>query len=356
MRKSLADQLKDPNDKTVFVLDGGQGTELENRGINVSNPVWSTVPFLDSSFWHSHNGLPNGCSKHTQRENEKTQDRQIVEGMYHDFMDEGGCDVCMTITYQSSFTSLKQHTDIKTLKEYQDLMEKIVLFTREVIGEEKYLIGSIGCYGAHICSEFNGDYGSEPEKIDYYEYFKPQLDVFCFSEKLNKCNVIDMIGFETVPNLHEIKAILSWGTDKINKPFYISLSVGNDGKLRDGTDLADICTLLKQLISDKKLNPNFTMLGVNCVSSKQSLSMVANLHNNLQGLDVPLIVYPNSGEEYDPEEKIWLTRDQGDIASFSWDKYVPQFVKNNCRIIGGCCRTTPADIAKIRKATDLCTV
>ncbi|KAL6942616.1 hypothetical protein ACO0QE_003800 [Hanseniaspora vineae] len=354
MRESLADKLKDSNHKTVFVLDGGQGTELENRGINVSNPVWSTVPFLNSDFWHSHDDSQNGCSKSTQRGNGKPSDRKIVEEMYNDFTEKGGSDICTTITYQSSFANLQQHTDIKTLEAYRDLMEKIVLFTRDVIGEKKYLIGSFGCYGAHICSEFTGDYGREPEKIDYYNYFKPQLDVFCFSEKLNKRNAIDLIGFETVPNFYEVKGILSWGPDKINKPFYISLSVGDDGKLRDGTDLADVCTLLRQLIADKKINPNFTMLGVNCVSFKQSLGMIENLNNNLQGLDIPLIVYPNSGEEYDSEKKIWLTKDNEDSANISWETLVPQFVKNNCRIIGGCCRTTPADIAKIRKATDQC--
>nr|CAI6664326.1 CNT_HP1_G0042500.mRNA.1.CDS.1 [Saccharomyces cerevisiae] len=37
------------NPKKVLVLDGGQGTELENRGIKVANPVWSTIPFISES-------------------------------------------------------------------------------------------------------------------------------------------------------------------------------------------------------------------------------------------------------------------------------------------------------------------
>ncbi|CAI4809073.1 BHH_G0052780.mRNA.1.CDS.1 [Saccharomyces cerevisiae] len=99
----------------------------------------------------------------------------------------------MTTTYQT-----------ETLSEYNNLLNRIVDFSRNCIGEDKYLIGCIGPWGAHICREFTGDYGAEPENIDFYQYFKPQLENF------NKNDKLDLIGFETIPNIHELKAILSW--------------------------------------------------------------------------------------------------------------------------------------------------
>ncbi|MCG8711147.1 homocysteine S-methyltransferase family protein, partial [Brenneria sp. 4F2] len=100
-----------------------------------------------------------------------------------------------------------------------------------------YLIGTIGSYAAHVGAEYTGDYGPLPEKINFLEYFRPQLRNF------NRNEAIDIIGLETISNFHEVKAILSWDDSIISKPFYVSLSVGEDGKLRDGTSLRELVSL-----------------------------------------------------------------------------------------------------------------
>ncbi|CAI4767744.1 CBM_collapsed_G0046730.mRNA.1.CDS.1 [Saccharomyces cerevisiae] len=51
-------------------------------------------------------------------------------------------------------------------------------FSRNCIGEDKYLIGCIGPWGAHICRAFTGDYGAEPENIDFTNTSSPQLENF----------------------------------------------------------------------------------------------------------------------------------------------------------------------------------
>ena len=180
-------QFFDENPNAVLVMDGGQGTELEKRGIDVANPVWSTVPFVNDSFWTD----------------SSSRDREIVKAMFSDFV-AAGADILMTITYQTSFKSVSENTHIKTPDEYQELLDRIVAFSRECIGEDRYLIGSIGAWGAHVCAEFSGDYGPAPDQIDFLGYFRPQLANF------NASKDIDLIGFETIPNLHELRAILSW--------------------------------------------------------------------------------------------------------------------------------------------------
>lgn len=321
VRTSIKEFLE-KNPREVLVLDGGQGTELENRGIKVANPVWSTIPFISESFWSA--------------EDQSSKDRQIVKEMYSDFL-KAGARVLMTVTYQASFKSVSENTRIKTLEEYDSLLNRIVTFSRECIGDDKFLVGCIGAWGAHNCSEFTGDYGAEPEKIDFLQYFKPQLDNFTNNEN------IDLIGFETIPNIHELRAILSWDESIINKPFYIGLSVHENGLLRDGTTMHQVAELIKSF--GDRLNPNFTLLGINCVSYNQSHDILRSLHEELP--EMPLIAYPNSGEVYDTVKKIWNPKNS---QTLSWEQIVKSYIDSGARIIGGCCRTSPKDIEAIHEA------
>ena len=318
-RPSIKEYLKS-NPKKVLVLDGGQGTELENRGIDVANPVWSTIPFINDSFWSD----------------KSSKDRQIVKEMFNDFL-AAGAEILMTTTYQTSFKSVSENTPIKTIQEYDTLLNHIVKFSRDCIGDDKFLIGCIGPWGAHICAEFNGDYGSNPENIDYYNYFKPQLDNFFQNDNL------DLIAFETIPNIHELKAILSWDETILSKPFYIGLSVHENGLLRDGSSMEDVANLVKSL--GDKINPNLLLLGIYCVSFNHSADIMESIHKQLP--DMPLIAYPNSGEVYDTVKKIWLPNSH---PTFTWDAVVKRYIDAGARIIGGCCRTSPKDIKEISDA------
>lgn len=316
IRKLLSDST------TVLVLDGGQGTELENRGIEVANPVWSSLPFVHESFWTD----------------ELSKERKIAEEMYSDFM-TAGSNTLVTVTYQASFSAIRENTRFKTLPEYNTFLDRIVTFTRACIGKDRYLVGSVGPWGAYTCCEYTGDYGPEAGSIDYYDYFKPQLDNF------NRQKEIDLIGFETVPNFEELKAILSFDEKKLAKPFYVGLSVHDNCVLRDGTSMETIAAYIKGL--GDKVNPNFLLLGINCVSYNESGDILKSMHKALPNL--PLLAYPNSGEVYEPNEKIWMPKAD---KSRNWEALVKCYIDSGARVIGGCCRTTPKDISEIAKAVD----
>jgi len=55
----------------------------------------------------------------------------------------------------------------------------------------------------------------------------------------------------------------------------------------------------------------------------------------------PILVYPNSGERYQADDNTWQGQAEpfGDQAHY-WHAC-------GARLIGGCCRTTPADIAEV---------
>jgi homocysteine S-methyltransferase len=59
----------------------------------------------------------------------------------------------------------------------------------------------------------------------------------------------------------------------------------------------------------------------------------------------PLVAYPNSGERYDPLDKRWKDPAAAQplwALSRSW-------FESGARLIGGCCRTTPADISALAR-------
>jgi homocysteine S-methyltransferase len=81
-------------------------------------------------------------------------------------------------------------------------------------------------------------------------------------------------------------------------------------------------------------------LGINCVA----LESVTPALKQLQALtDKPLVVYPNSGEQYDASSKTWHSAPSGCTLH---DK-LPEWQHAGARLIGGCCRTSPKDIAAI---------
>ena len=60
-----------------------------------------------------------------------------------------------------------------------------------------------------------------------------------------------------------------------------------------------------------------------------------------------IIIYPNSGEKYDGEKKIW----KGNVIN-SFESYIDEWLKLGVDILGGCCRIGPKEIKKIKSKVD----
>ncbi|KAM3933569.1 uncharacterized protein RB166_001327 isoform 3-T3 [Leptodactylus fuscus] len=84
-------------------------------------------------------------------------------------------------------------------------------------------------------------------------------------------------------------------------------------------------------------------VGVNCCSPA-FVSPLLTLANTKQSQKIDWIVYPNSGEKWDHNQG-W----QGLNADKAISEYAIEWVQLGARWIGGCCRTTPSDIASIRE-------
>jgi homocysteine S-methyltransferase len=83
--------------------------------------------------------------------------------------------------------------------------------------------------------------------------------------------------------------------------------------------------------------PEVVALGVNCTAPQYIPELVQHMK---KGTTKPIVVYPNSGEAYDAVSKTWsgtVSCDDYVVAAATW-------AQAGARIIGGCCRTTPAHI------------
>ncbi len=58
----------------------------------------------------------------------------------------------------------------------------------------------------------------------------------------------------------------------------------------------------------------------------------------------PVIVYPNSGEDWDARRRAWTGQSRYSAGQ------ARQWIAAGARIAGGCCRVRPADIAVIAQA------
>lgn len=110
--------------------------------------------------------------------------------------------------------------------------------------------------------------------------------------------------------------------------------------LRDAEHLSD-GTPLREVMAALADNPQVVAVGINCIALENTPAALAHLHS-LTAL--PLVVYPNSGEHYDAVSKTW--HHHGEACATLAD-YLPQWLAAGAKLIGGCCRTTPKDIAAL---------
>jgi homocysteine S-methyltransferase len=92
-----------------------------------------------------------------------------------------------------------------------------------------------------------------------------------------------------------------------------------------------------------KDNEQVVALGVNCTAPQYVNALIENLR---PATDKAIVVYPNSGEHFDPDTKCW----QGHTDPFACAEAAVGWRERGASIIGGCCRMGPEHIAAMRGA------
>jgi homocysteine S-methyltransferase len=113
----------------------------------------------------------------------------------------------------------------------------------------------------------------------------------------------------------------------------MSFSCRDETHISEGQLLADCIKVLET-------NPQIVAVGINCTSPQYIPSLIREAKKSTEK---PILVYPNSGESYNPEINDW----NGDPVSHSFGEDAKEWYEAGARMIGGCCRSTPEDIEVI---------
>lgn len=289
-----------------LISDGAFSTELERKGFAINDPLWSAIALY--------------------------QRPDLIRAVHTSYF-EAGSDIVTSSSYQATIPGFisKGFTE----EEAEALLLKSVTLVKEARDEflkthalhhrpSPLTAASVGPYGAYLAdgSEYKGHYEKTREELS--DFHRHRLHVLAKGEP-------DIFACETIPCLIEALAITDVLKEIEGAASWISFSC-KDGKTTTGDDL--ICDCAKALDDI----PSVKAIGINCTAPEYVESLIQEICANT---DKPVIVYPNSGEEYDASDKTW----HGKGAEYA--DFVKVWYSAGARILGGCCRTTPEDIRKI---------
>ena len=144
----------------------------------------------------------------------------------------------------------------------------------------------------------------------------------------------DLIVIETMSDVRELKAAVIAAKENCDLPIYATVALGEDGKLLTGGSVECVAALLESLGVDA--------YGFNCgLGPDRMLPYVERL---AKVSTKPIIVKPNAG----------LPKVEGGRTVFSvgpdeFAGHVAKLIEAGASIVGGCCGTTPAHIARVRE-------
>ena len=293
----------------ALVIDGALATELERRGCDLKDDLWSAKILLEQP--------------------------EAIKQVHIDYF-KAGADCAITASYQATLEGFTKRGLSRS--DAMELIQKSVRLAIEARDEfwadpanragraKPFVAASVGPYGAFLAdgSEYRGEYGlSEKELMDFH---RPRLKALIEAGA-------DMLACETVPSLIEAQAVAKLLKEFPNTTAWLSFSARDEKHVSEGQVFADCVEQLKS-------HPQIAALGINCTSPKYIPSLVRDAK---RVTEKPILVYPNSGETYNAVRNDW----NGDPVADSFGEQAREWYDAGARLIGGCCRTTPQDIRVI---------
>ncbi|HEP1898191.1 TPA: homocysteine S-methyltransferase [Kluyvera cryocrescens] len=290
------------------LLDGAMATELEARGCDLADSLWSAKVLMENP--------------------------QLIYDVHLDYF-RAGAQVAITASYQAT----PEGFAARGLDETQSraLIARSVELARQArdayraenpAAKGLLIAGSIGPYGAYLAdgSEYRGDYQRSAQA--FQDFHRPRIDALLEAGA-------DLLACETLPSFDEIRALAQLLVEYPVAQAWFSFTLRDSQHLSDGTPLRDVLAFLADY-------PQILAVGINCIALENTVDALSYLHSQTP---LPLVVYPNSGEHYDAVTKTWHHHGE---ACATLEGYLPQWLEAGAKLIGGCCRTTPKDIAALK--------
>ncbi|MET7905036.1 homocysteine S-methyltransferase [Streptomyces sp. NPDC005355] len=298
----------------ALVLDGGLSNQLEAQGCDLSDELWSARLLAD--------------------------DPGQIEAA-HTAYARAGARVLITSSYQATYEGFARRGIGR--EEAAALLRRSVELARTAAGGAAegvaggaaeasgaggraaapvWVAASVGPYGAMLAdgSEYRGRYGLSVDELE--RFHRPRIEALAGAGP-------DVLALETVPDADEAAAMLR-AVEGCGVPVWLSYSIAGEAT-RAGQALRDAFALAAG-------NDQVIAVGVNCCEpgdADRAVEIAADTTGK------PVVVYPNSGEEWDAEARSWRGQATFDPAR------VKAWQDAGARLIGGCCRVGPDRIAEL---------
>lgn len=270
------------------MLDGGLATELEARGHDLSDELWSARLLADD---------PGA----------------IVQAHLAFF--RAGAQVATTASYQATYQGFAARGI--HARETTRLLHRSVELAREaaeLAGGRRWVAASAGPYGAMLAdgSEYRGRYGLGAAELTAFH--RPRMAALAEAGP-------DLLALETVPDIDEAVAMLD-AAEGLGVPVWLSYTIAGEAT-RAGQPLEEAFAVVAG-------RDNVVAAGVNCCDPDDARRAIP-VAREVSGK--PVVAYPNSGERWDASRRMW----------FGPARFAAGAVAE-ADLAGGCCRVTPAAI------------
>jgi len=245
---------------------------------------------------------------------------------------EAGAAIIETASYQVSRMGYAE-VDLNAARADAALLQSVALARVAAVSfpDRRVLIAaSLGPYGAalHNGAEYHGNYTCTFN--DLVEFHRQRIDVLAAAAP---AQAPDLLAFETLPSLAEAEAVGQALEQHPEFAAWFSFTCSNRERVAHGE-------LLSQCARAVAAFPQTVAIGVNCTHPEFISALIAELHT---ASDKPVIVYPNSGEDWDAQTRRWT----GASDPSAYGMQAARWFAAGAQIIGGCCRTRPAHIRQV---------
>ncbi len=296
----------------TFILDGGLATQLEALGADLGDELWSARLLLD--------------------------DPALIRRVHAAYL-WAGADCIISSTYQATVPGFM--TRGMSAQEAEALIRfslTLALEERDAFWQSQSMeqqtarlrplvAAGVGPYAAFRAdgSEYTGDY--DLEEAGLVEFHRRRWQILAGSGA-------DLLACETIPNAAEARALARLLAETPDQYAWFSFSCRDGKHISDGTPIAECAAFLDRC-------DHVAAVGVNCTPPRFLPGLIEEIRSVT---DLPVIVYPNSGEIYDVQERHWT----GESEPAEFGSLSREWRKLGAACIGGCCRTTPAHIRQVR--------
>jgi homocysteine S-methyltransferase len=299
-------------DRPVVILDGALATELERRGADLKDPLWSARCLIDEP--------------------------RIIREVHADYF-AAGADIATTATYQATFEGFARRGIDRDGAER--LMRTAVALARDARDEfwsnpanrlsrpRPLIAASVGPYGAMLAdgSEYRGHYAASD--LELKEFHRERLEILCDAGA-------DLLACETFPGLREALIVADLIEESAGPAAWISFSCRDDRHNCEGDDIGACAAALDGY-------ERIAAIGVNCSPPEYVGELLGRMRERSTK---PLAAYPNSGRRYEAAAKCWV----GPRDDTAFARRAREWRLAGARLIGGCCGTTPDDIRALSLA------